>query len=225
MNSKEEILIVSVSRRDFLDYLSTVDFVKLKTIHDDWSQILQECVAVAEAHPDYAWPLVYDDGKFEAWGKNGQQLGDSLDQNKKWGYLPTNTISWKTTCKQPQLHMSWEQRIAQALPFEPGCVVTPTLMKPGNVMPWHTDGFYYFKDRCDQDLQQYVARSLIFVKDWETGHYLQAGDSVIHHWRAGEVLIWHPERHHVVANVGYTDRWTCNVTGVLQATIDFTLPA
>lgn len=223
MNLKEAVGIVSVSRQDFLDYLSTVDYVKLKSIDDDWTEILSECEAVAKAHPDYAQPLVQDNHDFDAWSAHGLELKNSLDLNKQWGYLPSNTIIWKTTCQPSKLYMSWEHRVAQELPFELGCVVTPTLLKPGNIMPWHVDAFYYFKDQCSHALQPYVARSLVFIKDWETGHYLQAGDSVIHHWKAGEVLIWHPDRHHVVANVGCTDRWTCNVTGVLQATIDFTL--
>jgi hypothetical protein len=212
---------VSVSRKNFLDYLLTVDYIKYTTIKDDWSSIIAECEAVSQANPDYKWPLVYQDGEMDRWGEGGKLLDESFQKNKDWGYLPSNTMSWKTTCKKPQLHMSWENRISSQLPFEPDCVVTPTLMTPGNVMPWHQDGFYYFKNNTSSELFQYVIRCLIFLKDWETGHYLQVEDSVIHHWKAGDVLFWHPDRWHVVANVGYTNRWTCNITGILTETIDY----
>ena len=215
---------MSVSRKDFLNYLATVDYVRLMTIDHDWSSIIEECEAVYHQHPDYVWSLVYEDEAFDTWS-TGQQLNQSLEQCKRWGYLPSNTINWKTTCKQPQLHMSWERDLVGALPFEENCVITPTMIPPGNTMPWHVDTYSYFKNQCGAERQQFVARILIFLKDWETGHYLQCGDSVIHHWQAGEVLIWHPDRPHVAANVGYTNRWTCNITGILQETIDFDIRA
>jgi hypothetical protein len=215
---------VSVSRKNFLNYLSTVDYIKFNTLVDDWTKIVDECEATKLAHPDYTWSLVYEDGELDVWGEEGKNLNESLKKNKEWGYLPSNTISWKTTCKSPQLHMSWENRIAKQLPFYQNCVITPTLLTPGNVMPWHRDGFHYFKLQQSPTDIEYIVRSLIFLKDWENGHYLQVEDSVIHHWKAGEVLFWHPSRYHVVANAGCTDRWTCNITGVLQEQINFKIP-
>jgi len=215
---------VSVSRKDFLNYLTTVDFVHLLTIEESWQDIVVECETMALSNPDYSSPLIYDQGEFDVWD-TGQQLEQSLARAKSWGYHPTNTMNWKTTNQQPCLHMSWESRVSAKLPLQDGCIVTPTLITAGNIMPWHADTFSYFRKHCSQDQYQYVIRALIFLKDWETGHYLQCGDSVIHHWQAGEVLIWHPERYHVAANVGYTNRWTCNVTGLLDHTIDFDIPA
>lgn len=212
---------MSVSRKNFLDYLSTVDFVRFSNINDDWNSIEQECEQCATDHPDYSWTLVVDD-QFRAWGNNGQLLADNLDLNRQYGYTSANTHSWKTTCKEPQLHMSWESRIVAQLPLS-HAVNTPTLQHPGQVTPWHRDRHYYYK-KTHPGMEDYVVRFLMFLKDWQIGHIVQAGNSVITHWKAGDVILWHPMRLHLSGNIGINNKWTNNITGILNEEIDFKIP-
>jgi hypothetical protein len=92
-------------------------------------------------------------------------------------------------------------------------------MKPGTVMPWHYDKFYYMNRIVDEEQKPFLSRFLIFLEDWQSGHYLEAGRSIVTGWRAGDVIAWHPNRGHLSSNVGLTDKWTCNVTGVLKEQI------
>jgi len=212
---------VSVSRKNFLDYLETVDFVWFGHINDDWITIEKECEQCAFEHPEYSWTLVTDE-KFQAWGDHGQELDKHLDLNKQYGYTSANTHSWKTTCKHPQLHMSWEQRIIDQLPLS-NAVNTPTLQRVGQVTPWHRDRHYYYK-KTYPGFDDYVIRFLIFLKDWQIGHIVQAGNSVITHWKAGDVITWHPTRLHLSGNIGINNKWTNNITGILDEKINFEIP-
>jgi hypothetical protein len=213
---------VSVSRKNLIEYLKTVDYVRFSHIKDDWKSIIQECEQCAVDHPDYCWSLVLDE-TFEEWDSSmSQEMKKVYSYNKAYGYTSANTVSWKTTCKQPQLHMSWEQRILDQLPLiHP--VSTPTLQRTGDLMPWHKDRYYYFKQNYPSD-QEYVIRFLLFPQNWQIGHFLQVGNSILSHWMAGDVVVWHPDRMHLSVNVGMNNKWTCNITGILTEEIPFDIP-
>lgn len=61
-----------------------------------------------------------------------------------------------------------------------------------------------------------VRRYLIFMEDWIWGHYFLVGNSVVHQWRAGDVITWPHRMRHVSANVGLTPKLTLQVTGVYR---------
>jgi hypothetical protein len=212
---------VSVSRKKFLDYLETVDYVKVGKVKLDSALVIAECEETAKNNPGYWWSLVVDENNFEEWNGLGKDLRKTLQTNKDYGYTSDNTRSWKTTCNKPQIHMSWEKGLIAQIPLLDK-INTPTLQKPGNVMPWHQDRFYYFKQTHADS--EFVARFLVFLKDWELGHVLQAGNSIISHWSAGDIITWHPTRMHLSANIGITNKWTNNLTGILPQQIDFVIP-
>jgi hypothetical protein len=211
---------MSLRRKNFLDYLNTVDYVRFSHINDDWSEILKECEQCASDHPDYSWTLVTDN--FEPWGDHALELKQNLDLNSKYGYTSANTHHWKTTCQQPQIHMSWEKRVIDQLPMSLA-VNCPLLQKPGQINPWHRDRYYYFK-KNHPEVSDYVIRFLIFLRDWQIGHIVQAGNSVITHWKAGDVILFHPTRFHLSGNIGINNKWTSNATGILNDNIDFEIP-
>lgn len=212
---------MSVSRKNLIDYLKTVDYVRFSHINDDWSSVIRECVQCEKDHPDYRWSVVLDD-TFEEWNSMGEQMKEAYSVNKAYGYTPGNTVAWKTTCGNPKLNMSWEQRVMDQLPLiHP--VSTPTLQNTGNIIPWHKDRHFYFKQTHPED-QEYVVRFLVFPQNWQTGHLLQVGNSILSHWIAGDVVLWHPDRMHLSVNVGMNDKWTCNITGILTEEVPFEIP-
>lgn len=209
---------MSVLRMNLLNYLNTVDFVHFDHIDDDWKQILTTCESTADAHPDYCWSAVIDDS-FEAWDTNGDTLKNALDLNRQYGYLSSNTVAWDTACKKPKLIMDWEARILEKLPIDlpVGIVIKET---PGHTMPWHQDRYTYFKHV--NEVTDYVVRFIVFLKDWQIGHFIQAGDGIISHWKAGDVILWHPDRWHLSTNAGINNKWTYSVTGVLHENVQCT---
>jgi len=202
---------VSVSRTTYLDSIKHKDYVWCGNIPADWSAIQQECEQAVKDHPECWQTLV---GYRESWDGLGDDLNKELDKHRQSGYSPYNTRHWETTTIQPKLEMSWEGEIMEQLPLT-NATGRPTLQPPGNVMPWHQDKFIYFK-RENPGHDEHVVRFIVFQKDWQNGHLLQAGDSFVTHWKAGDILLWYPDRWHLSANVGITDKWTFNVTGILK---------
>ena len=206
-----------VSRKNFLNLLDGVDYYKFGNISADWESINSECERFVENYPDY-WCSLVPDESFEVWDDNGKDYLKSIEQHAKWGYTSQNTRSWETTSRSPVLEMSWEESIRNYFPLD-NTVSRPTLQKPGNVMPYHVDKFFYLKHKYP-DSKDYIVRFIVFHNDWSPGHLLQAGDSIISHWKRGDVIVWYPSRVHISCNVGFNDKWTTNVTGILKESVE-----
>jgi len=202
-----------VSRKNFLEFLSGVDYYYYGNIKADWNSIDKECERTVLENPEY-WCSLVPNENFEVWDQNGSEYVKSLENLKKWGYSCYNTRSWETTSIKPKLEMNWEKQIISKLPLYE-FVSRPTLQKPGNIMPWHQDRFFYFKHEYP-NLYEYVVRFIVFQQDWHLGHYIQAGDTLVQRWKQGDVIVWYPNRWHLSSNVGIKNKWTTNVTGILK---------
>ena len=207
----------SVSRKNFLNLLDGVDYYKFGNISADWESINSECEQFVEQHPDH-WCSLIPDESFEVWGEEGAAYKKHLQRYVKWGYNSQNTRSWTTTSCSPVLEMSWEESIREYFPLD-NTLSRPTLQKPGNVFPHHEDKFFYIRHKYP-DSKDYIVRFIVFHHDWAPGHLIQAGDSIISHWKQGDVIVWYPSRVHISCNVGFTDKWTTNVTGILKGSVE-----
>lgn len=206
-----------VLRMNLLASLENKDYIFFRNIDLNWDEAVSQCEDAVKRNPEYWSALVEDDGNIEVWDEVGKTYIKSLSQNKLWGYNKHNTKVWETTAKPKKIEMSWEGKLAELLPLE--CPISrPTLQSPGNVMPWHRDNFHFYK-RQHSDNSEPVVRFIVFMKDWDVGHVLQAGNSIIANWRAGDVILWHPDRFHLSANIGISNKWTTNITGKLQENI------
>ena len=89
-------------------------------------------------------------------------------------------------------------------------------MSPGTVMPEHSDLYrsYIKKFNLDEKKEK-IRRALIFLEDWQPGHYLDCMGQAFVHWKAGDVVEWSYDTPHTAANIGYVDRYTLQVTGHL----------
>lgn len=210
-----------VSRKNFLEYLKSVDFVWFGNINLDWKSIQQECNQAVNDHPQYWCSLVVDKDDEDSWDNIGDEYYAELSNIRRLGYTKDNTRSWETTAARPPLIMDWEKALVEKLPLD-YAICRPTLQMPGNIMPWHEDKFFYFR-RQYPDMSDWVARFIVFQNDWTQGQIIQAGNSICSHWRAGDVIVWHPNRWHLSANAGIQGKWSCNVTGILHKEIDFVI--
>jgi hypothetical protein len=88
-------------------------------------------------------------------------------------------------------------------------------MAPGCVLPAHRDTYDRFKLIHGLENTQSVVRSIVFLEDWASGHYLEMNGTPFTGWRAGDWVSWHDDFLHLAANMGQTDRYTLQLTGTV----------
>jgi len=86
---------------------------------------------------------------------------------------------------------------------------------PGHGIAWHEDGASSYRKKFPH-LVGDIKRLWFPVIDWKDGHVFQIGSEVLSKWKSGNV--WHipwgvP---HGSSNFGYTIKYTCSVTGVID---------
>ena len=205
-----------VSRTRLLEILDSKDYISFGNIdYLNWKEITKTCEDAVVNNPQYWCSLVPEQS--DSWDEIGDNYFDSISHFKDWGYTSSNTTSWETTATRPQLSMDWESYVLERLPIT-NSICRPTLQKPGNIMPWHNDKFFNFK-RNYPNQKEFVVRFIIFINDWTPGQFIQAGNSVIKGWQAGDIVLWHPTRMHLAVNAGYANKWTTNITGILDEEI------
>ena len=89
-------------------------------------------------------------------------------------------------------------------------------MDSGTVLPTHGDKYKKYVDIFNLRGQETsIRRAIIFLEDWQSGHYLECAGEVITGWHAGDVVEWVYDTPHMAANLGTTPRYTLQVTGHL----------
>jgi len=92
--------------------------------------------------------------------------------------------------------------------------VSAIRQRPGCVIPLHRDMFYQITSKYPNDTRLKV-RANVHLEDWKMGHFIQYGDTVFTHWKAGDALMWDSEVWHLGANAGFQDKFTLQVSGFL----------
>jgi hypothetical protein len=89
-------------------------------------------------------------------------------------------------------------------------------MMPGTILPTHQDLYKKYIDIFDLQGQEHtIRRAVIFLQDWQSGHYLEVMNDPVIKWRAGDVVEWCYDSPHMAANIGGVPRYTLQVTGHL----------
>lgn len=94
-------------------------------------------------------------------------------------------------------------------------------MSPGTVLPNHADTFVRFREINDIQRPQTICRAVIFLEDWASGHYFEIDGNPVVRWRAGDGVAWRYDTAHLAANMGETDRYTLQITGVVDEDTQF----
>jgi hypothetical protein len=89
-------------------------------------------------------------------------------------------------------------------------------MRPGTTLPEHSDTYARFREIYDISPDVQIRRYVIFLEDWASGHYLEVDGEPLQPWLAGTAVFWHDGLPHLAANVGKTDRYTLQITGVVD---------
>tara|TARA_A100001015_G_scaffold283327_1_gene348535 strand:- start:1319 stop:1999 length:681 start_codon:yes stop_codon:yes gene_type:complete len=98
---------------------------------------------------------------------------------------------------------------------------TSSLIKqyPGNIIPWHYDTHITFKNKIKSNKNlkgKKILRYMVFLTNWDWGHYFCVGNNVVHQWKAGDIITWDPLIHHCGSNAGMSPKITLNITGFVE---------
>ena len=87
-------------------------------------------------------------------------------------------------------------------------------MTTGSVLPTHGDIYKKYIELFDlQGKEHTIRRAIVFLEDWQPGHYAEYLDQAYVDWRAGAVVEWTYDTPHMAANMGLAPRYTLQITG------------
>ena len=87
-------------------------------------------------------------------------------------------------------------------------------MNTGTVLPTHGDLYLKYISLFDLKGREHtIRRAVVFLEDWQPGHYAEYMDVAYVNWRAGAVIEWNYDTTHMAANLGLTPRYTLQITG------------
>jgi hypothetical protein len=138
---------------------------------------------------------------------------DQLKQWKDQGY--TNQFTGDM-CDMRSKQPSWNQRFLDMF-AEQGWKDVGTSyyrMSTGTILPTHSDLYLKYIDLFDlQGLEHTIRRAIVFLEDWQPGHYAEYLDQAHVNWSAGSTVEWAYDTPHMAANMGPTPRYTLQITG------------
>ena len=87
-------------------------------------------------------------------------------------------------------------------------------MNAGSILPTHSDLYKKYVTIFNlQGHEHSIRRAIVFLEDWQPGHYLEILNEPITKWTAGTVVEWQYDTPHMAANMGTLPRYTLQITG------------
>lgn len=130
------------------------------------------------------------------------------------GYDPTRLTG--AMCDMRQQQPVWNHRIVDQFQRYGWKDIGTSYyrMNPGTVLPSHSDLYKRYIEIFNLQGQEHtIRRAIVFLEDWQSGHYSECcGDPVVN-WTAGTVIEWSYNAPHMAANLGTVPRYTLQITG------------
>jgi len=89
-------------------------------------------------------------------------------------------------------------------------------LNPGCIVPQHVDHFINYMNYFKIKDRSKIVRTLIFLEDWQFGHYFEADEKVFKNWKAMDYVTWSHDTPHLGGNLGKKTRYTLQLTGTLS---------
>ena len=87
-------------------------------------------------------------------------------------------------------------------------------MDTGTVLPDHRDLYKRYVELFNlSGLEHTIHRAIVFLEDWQSGHYAEYDHQPFVGWRAGDCMTWSNDTPHLAANLGLMPRYTLQITG------------
>ena len=89
-------------------------------------------------------------------------------------------------------------------------------MMPGVMIPAHKDTYEKFRQVHAIVDPNTVYRAVVFLENWQSGHYFEIDSTNLSYWKKGDYVVWQNSVGHIAANIGETPRYTLQITGVID---------
>lgn len=154
------------------------------------------------------------------------------DEYKKLNYIqepfndPENVSLWLGQGYQPKFagdmcdmrypQPAWNQRFIDIFKGQGWKDIGTSYyrMNTGTVLPTHSDLYLKYVSLFDLKGREHtIRRAIVFLEDWQPGHYFEGTGHPYTNWKAGQVVEWKYDTPHLAANLGLTPRYTLQITG------------
>ena len=136
---------------------------------------------------------------------------ESVTRWRELGYTQTKFTGDMYDMRRPE--PSWMSGFRELFPLQ-HFSWSVYRMTPGCTLPEHQDTYAFFKRRYKLSSETPIVRVIVFLEDWQSGHYLEMNKHPVFKWRQGDWVCWGNQFPHLAANVGQTDRYTLQLTGI-----------
>jgi hypothetical protein len=89
-------------------------------------------------------------------------------------------------------------------------------MLPGMILPYHSDRYGYYLSNNSNITIDSVQRVIVFLEDWKSGHISEISGESHTNWKKGDWISWKSSTPHMAANLGHSDRYTLQITGIVK---------
>ncbi len=89
-------------------------------------------------------------------------------------------------------------------------------LKPGHYIPTHRDYYAYYAKHYNISSIEIIQRYIVFLENSQDGHLLIINNNPIVNYEAGQVAGWSGTVPHSALNFGLTNRYTLQVTGIIE---------
>ena len=166
------------------------------------------------AFTKYHIPVIWDD-EYKRLDYVQEQFNDPV-KLQEWQDMGFQNVATGYMCDMRSTQPTWNDIIKKVY-SEMGWRDIGTSyyrMGPGTILPNHSDLYKKYVELFDlQGREHTIRRAVVFLENWASGHYSECAGHAVVEWRAGDVIEWSYDTPHVAANVGYTDRYTLQITG------------
>lgn len=154
------------------------------------------------------------------------------DEYKKLNYItepfndPVNVSLWIEQGYQPKFvgdmcdmrynQPSWNQRFIDIFEGQGWKDIGTSYyrMNTGTILPTHSDLYLKYIELFNLKGREHtIRRAIVFLEEWQSGHYFESNSIPLTQWKAGQVIEWSYDTPHMAANLGLTPRYTLQITG------------
>ena len=190
----------------------SIDYQYVGRFVYDFSSCLNDIVWPPEESCVEVYPEDAKKEKNLSWGK---------EDSRSWGFTDHNSAKQYLSYRNhPERIPSVFQKIAKMSGLE-NPIIGLTRFRPGQIHPWHFDTYQGVVKSYEEDGrplssedQKRIRRYLIPLQDWHWGHFVQIGNSVLTHWKAGQAFTWDYGMYHLAVNAGIVPRVSAQITGL-----------
>jgi hypothetical protein len=144
------------------------------------------------------------------------EIFNDTDQLRIWVNQGYSNRFTGDMCDMRSQQPSWNQRFLDIFTGQGWRDVGTSYyrMGTGTVLPTHNDLYKKYIELFNlQGREHTIRRAIVFLEDWQPGHYAEYMDQAFVGWRAGAVMEWTYDTPHMAANLGIKPRYTLQITG------------